>query len=48
MPGNGIARVLFTIAEWQRLLPDGFIRKRQQTPDPDLSLARGRQKDVAS
>src|SRR6266403_281307 len=43
---NRIARVLFCIHQGQMVLPHGFIKKTQQTPENDLDLAVKRQKEV--
>lgn len=42
----GIARVLFTTVGPRMVLLHGFIKKAQQTPKPDLTLARKRRKEV--
>jgi phage-related protein len=43
---NRIARVIFGIVRNQVVLLHGFIKKTQQTPDEDLSLARKRLKEI--
>lgn len=43
---NRIARVIFGIVRNQMILLHGFIKKTQQTPDEDLSLARKRLKEI--
>jgi phage-related protein len=43
---NRIARVIFGIVENQMVLLHGFIKKTQQTPGEDLSLARKRLKEI--
>lgn len=46
LSGNRIARVLFCAAAGQMVLLHGFIKKTRKTPEPELALARKRQKDV--
>lgn len=41
-----IARVLFTVLDDQMVLLHGFIKKSQETPRSDLSLARARSKQL--
>ena len=41
-----IARVLFTVLSDQMILLHGFIKKSQETPRPDLALAKGRLKQL--
>jgi phage-related protein len=41
-----IARVIFCTTLGHIVLLHGFIKKTQKTPQPDLDLARRRQKDV--
>ncbi len=41
-----IARVLFAFRDGQIILLHGFIKKSQQTPKPDLDLARERMKKL--
>jgi phage-related protein len=36
LPGDRIARVLFSIAQGKILILHGFIKKSQKTPDADL------------
>jgi phage-related protein len=43
---NRIARVIFGIVRNQMVLLHGFIKKTQQTPDEDLTLARKRLKEI--
>jgi len=43
---NRIARVIFGIVRNQMVLLHGFIKKTQQTPEEDLSLARKRLKEI--
>lgn len=44
--GNRIARVLFTLDGQKMLLLHGFIKKQQDTPKPDLDLAKDRLKQL--
>ena len=46
LSGGRIARVMFCVAHGHMILLHGFIKKSQKTPQPDLELARQRQKDV--
>lgn len=46
LPGNRIARVIFSICEGKMILLHGFIKKTQRTPLADIALARKRQKEV--
>ena len=41
---NRIARTLFIVVENEIILIQGFIKKTQQTPKPELDLARKRQR----
>jgi phage-related protein len=41
-----IARVLFCVQNGTMVLLHGFIKKDQQTPQPDLDLARDRKKTL--
>lgn len=41
-----IARAIFCASEGCMVLLHGFIKKTQKTPQPDLELARRRQKEV--
>lgn len=43
---NRIARVLFCATQGSMVLLHGFIKKTQKTPQPELDLARARQKEV--
>ena len=43
---NRIARVIFGIVRNQMVLLHAFIKKTQQTPEEDLSLARKRLKEI--
>ncbi len=45
LPGNRIARVLFSIAGDRIVALHGFIKKTQKTPDADLALARKRKRE---
>jgi len=44
--GNRIARVLFYIANGQMVLLNGFIKKTQKTPQPELDLALDRKRKL--
>ena len=46
LPSRRIARVIFAIRSGKMVLLHGFIKKTQQTPAEDLSLARRRIKEV--
>ena len=41
-----IARVIFCASEGRMVLLHGFVKKTRTTPQPDLELARQRQKEV--
>ena len=45
LPGNRIARVLFSVHQGRILVLHGFIKKTQKTPDEDLGLARRRKRE---
>lgn len=45
LPGNRIARVLFSIHQGRVVALHGFIKKTQKTPDEDLALARRRKRE---
>jgi phage-related protein len=45
LPGNRIARVLFSVHQGRILALHGFIKKSQKTPDEDLALARRRKRE---
>ena len=45
LPGNRIARVLFSVHQGRLLALHGFIKKSQKTPVEDLSLARRRKRE---
>jgi phage-related protein len=46
LPGGRIARVIFCTAQGRMVLLHGFVKKTQKTPQPDLEMARKRQKEV--
>jgi len=46
LPGHCIARVFFCIHGENMILLHGFIKKSQQTPDKELTLAKKRQKSL--
>ena len=41
-----IARVIFCTAQGRMVLLHGFVKRTQKTPQPDLELARKRQKEI--
>jgi phage-related protein len=41
-----IARVIFCTGDGCMILLHGFVKKTQKTPQPDLDLARKRQKEI--
>lgn len=43
---QGVARVIFTVAEGTMVLLHGFIKKSQKTPPTDLTTARQRLADL--
>jgi phage-related protein len=45
LPGDRIARVLFSVAQGKILVLHGFIKKSRKTPDADLALARKRKRE---
>ena len=45
LPGNRIARTMFSIANDRIVVLHGFIKKTQKTPDEELALARKRKKE---
>ena len=45
LPGNRIARVLFSVQRGKMLVLHGFIKKSQKTPAADLALARKRNRE---
>jgi phage-related protein len=45
LPGNKIARVLFSVHKERILALHRFIKKSQKTPDEDLALARRRKRE---
>ena len=42
---NRIARTLFLVEDRRMVLPHGFIKKTQQTPNDDIKLAEKRFKE---
>jgi phage-related protein len=46
LPSHRTARVIFCAAEGRMVLLHGFIKRTQKTPQPDLNLARRRQKEI--
>ena len=42
---NRIARTLFAVIDEELVLLHGFIKKRQQTPSPELALAKKRRRE---
>jgi phage-related protein len=45
LPGDRIARVLFSVEQGRLLVLHGFIKKSQKTPNEDLVLARKRKRE---
>jgi phage-related protein len=45
LPGNRIARVLFSVEQGYIVALHGFIKKTRKTPDEELALARKRKKE---
>ena len=45
LPGNRIARVLFSVVRGHIVALHGFIKKSEKTPGADLALARKRKKE---
>jgi len=45
LPGNRIARVLFSVHQDRILALHGFVKKTQKTPHEDLALARRRKRE---
>jgi phage-related protein len=45
LPGNRIARVLFSMHQGRIVALHGFIKKSRKTPDEDLALARRRKRE---
>ena len=45
LPGNRIARVLFSVHQERIVVLHGFIKKTRKTPDDDLALARRRKRE---
>ena len=48
LPGNRIARVLFSVAGRRMFLLHGFIKKSKETQKADLALARDRKRKLES
>ena len=48
LPGNRIARVIFSIVRGRMVLLHGFIKKRQRISEEDLSLALRRLREIQS
>jgi phage-related protein len=46
LPGNRIARVLFTVHKNRMILLHGFIKKSKTTPNADLVLADKRKREI--
>jgi phage-related protein len=46
IPGNRIARVLFTVHDARMVLLHGFIKKTQKTLKSDLDLADDRKREL--
>jgi phage-related protein len=46
LPSHRTARVIFCTAQGRMVLLHGFIKRTQKTPQPDLELARRRQKEI--
>jgi phage-related protein len=46
LTGNRTARVIFCTAKGRMVLLHSFIKRTQKTPQPDLDLARKRQKEI--
>jgi hypothetical protein len=46
LEGHRIARIIFCMAANEMVLLHGFIKKSQQTPKPELDLARKRKKEI--
>ena len=46
LAGGRIARVIFCIVRSEMVLLHGFVKRTQKTPQPDLELARKRQKEI--
>lgn len=45
LPGNRIARVLFSVHQGRVVALHGFVKKTRKTPDEDLALARRRKRE---
>jgi phage-related protein len=48
LASHRIARVIFCVAQQHMVLLHGFIKKTPKTPQPDLDLARKREKEVTT
>jgi phage-related protein len=46
LPSRRIARLIFCLADGELFVLHGFIKKSQQTPAPDSSLAQKRRKEI--
>ncbi len=46
LPSHKTARVIFCTAQGRMVLLHGFVKRTQKTPQPDLELARKRQKEI--
>ena len=46
LPSHRTARVIFCTAQGRMVLLHGFVKRTQKTPQPDLELARKRQKEI--
>lgn len=46
LPSHRIARVIFCTAHGRLVLLHGFIKRTQETPQPDLELARKWEKEI--
>jgi phage-related protein len=46
LPSNRIARVIFCFHEQELVALNGFIKKSQKTPKPELHLALNRKKEL--
>ena len=46
LPSQRIARLILCFHDQMLVVLHGFIKKTQKTPQPDLELARRRQKEV--
>jgi len=48
LPGNRIARVLFSLHQGRILALHGFIKKTRKTPETELALARRRMREFGA